>query len=113
MFLQNSGLENIQYNAKGHDTIYPVIISGVISGFVYGICFKNNASTGDIAFLKNLRSCGDKELLIGEIVKLLSDKDYTIVNVEGAASKIEKLVIYALHYKYVIVNKFFDKRCFK
>lgn len=46
LFLQNAGLENIQYNAKGHDTIYPVIISGVISGFVYGICFKNNASTG-------------------------------------------------------------------
>lgn len=44
--LQNSGLEFIQYNAKGHDTIYPVIISGVISGVVYGICFRNNASTG-------------------------------------------------------------------
>lgn len=46
LFLQNSHLDFIQYNAKGHDTIYPVIISGVISGIVYGICFKNNASTG-------------------------------------------------------------------
>lgn len=46
LFLQNSGLEGIQYNADGHDTIYPVIISGVISGVVYGVCFKNNASTG-------------------------------------------------------------------
>lgn len=46
LFLQNAGLEFIQYNAEGHDTIYPVIISGVISGVVYGICFKNNASTG-------------------------------------------------------------------
>ncbi|MBE6762495.1 MAG: YitT family protein [Ruminococcaceae bacterium] len=46
LFLQNVGLDSIQYNAKGHDTIYPVIISGVISGVVYGICFKNNASTG-------------------------------------------------------------------
>lgn len=46
LFLQNAGLEGIQYNAKGHDTIYPVIISGVISGLVYGVCFKNNASTG-------------------------------------------------------------------
>ncbi len=46
LILQNSGLEFIQYNADGHDTIYPVIISGVISGVVYGICFKNSASTG-------------------------------------------------------------------
>ena len=46
LFLQNSELSFIQYNAQGHDTIYPVIISGVISGVVYGTCFKNNASTG-------------------------------------------------------------------
>lgn len=46
LFLQNAGLEFIQYNAQGHDTIYPVIISGVVSGVVYGACFKSNASTG-------------------------------------------------------------------
>lgn len=46
LFLQSSKLSSIQYNAEGHDTIYPVIISGVISGVVYGICFRNNASTG-------------------------------------------------------------------
>lgn len=46
LFLQNSNLTGIQYNAQGHDTIYPVIISGVISGVVYGVCFRNNASTG-------------------------------------------------------------------
>ena len=46
LLLQNSGLELIQYNTQGHDTIYPVIISGAISGFAYGICMKNNASTG-------------------------------------------------------------------
>lgn len=46
LILQNSGLEFIQYNADGHDTIYPVIISGLISGVTYGVCFKNNASTG-------------------------------------------------------------------
>lgn len=44
--LQKIGMEQLQYNANGHDTIYPVILSGVIGGAVYGICFKNNASTG-------------------------------------------------------------------
>lgn len=46
LFLQHSNLTFIQYNALGHDTIYPVILSGVFSGVVYGICFRNNASTG-------------------------------------------------------------------
>lgn len=46
LLLQKSGWDEIQYNAQGHDTIYPVIISGVLSGVVYGICFKNNGSTG-------------------------------------------------------------------
>ena len=44
--LQEIGLDFIQYDAQGHDTIYPVILSGAISGLVYGICFKNDASTG-------------------------------------------------------------------
>lgn len=46
LLLQGSDLSFIQYNALGHDTIYPVILSGVCSGFVYGTCFKNDASTG-------------------------------------------------------------------
>lgn len=46
LLLQNSDLSFIQYVTLGHDTIYPVILSGVLAGFVYGICFKNNASTG-------------------------------------------------------------------
>ena len=46
LYLQKIGLEAFQYDAQGHDTVFPVIISGVISGFVYGICMRNNASTG-------------------------------------------------------------------
>ncbi len=46
LLLQNSNLSFIQYNALGHDTIYPVIISGVLAGVVYGVCFRNNTSTG-------------------------------------------------------------------
>ena len=44
--LQKSNLTFIQYNAQGHDTIYPVILSGVLAGVVYGVCFRSNASTG-------------------------------------------------------------------
>ena len=46
LFLQNLKLDFLQYNAEGHDTIFPAIISGVISGFVSGVCLQNNASTG-------------------------------------------------------------------
>lgn len=46
LYLQKIGLENFQYKANGHDTIYPVVLSGVLSGIVYGICFRNNSSTG-------------------------------------------------------------------
>lgn len=46
LLLQHSDLTFIQYNALGHDTIYPVILSGVFAGVVYGVCFRNNASTG-------------------------------------------------------------------
>jgi len=46
LLIQNIGWDSIQYITEGHDTIYPVVISGVISGVVYGICFKHNSSTG-------------------------------------------------------------------
>ena len=46
LYLQKLGLEAFQYVTEGHDTIYPVILSGVVGGFVYGICFKQGASTG-------------------------------------------------------------------
>lgn len=46
LWLQKSDLLFMQYNALGHDTIYPVILSGVLAGVVYGVCFRNNASTG-------------------------------------------------------------------
>lgn len=46
LLLQSSNLSFIQYNTQGHDTIYPVILSGVIGGVVYGTCFRCNGSTG-------------------------------------------------------------------
>ncbi len=46
LIFQKMGLRQFQYCAYGHNTIYPVILSGMIAGFVYGICFGKNASTG-------------------------------------------------------------------
>lgn len=46
LFMQEIGFTQFQYNANGHDTIYPVLLSGSISGLVYGVCFLVNASTG-------------------------------------------------------------------
>lgn len=46
LWLQKADPDFLQYNALGHDTIFPAIISGVISGFVSGKCLKENASTG-------------------------------------------------------------------
>ncbi|MBE6776923.1 MAG: YitT family protein [Ruminococcaceae bacterium] len=46
LYLQKLGFEDFQYITNGHDTIFPVILSGVISGFVYGVCFRTNSSTG-------------------------------------------------------------------
>ncbi len=46
LYLQKINLSQFQYNAQGHDTIFPVLLSGVISGFVYGMCFRTNSSTG-------------------------------------------------------------------
>ncbi len=51
LYLQNTELNSYIYNAKGHDTIFPAIISGVISGFVCGICFKYNSSSGGMEII--------------------------------------------------------------
>ncbi len=46
LFLQQIEFTFLKYDAQGHNTIFPAIISGVISGFVIGVCLKNGSSTG-------------------------------------------------------------------
>ena len=46
LYLQKHDFSFFQYNAGGHDTIFPCIISGVITGFVSGVCLKLHSSTG-------------------------------------------------------------------
>lgn len=46
-FLQKTEiLARFRYNAGDADTIYPVLISGMIGGFIYGGAFRRNGSTG-------------------------------------------------------------------
>lgn len=46
LYLQKLEFHEFQYVTGGHDTIFPVVLSGVLSGFVYGVCFRTNSSTG-------------------------------------------------------------------
>ncbi len=50
LLLQKLGLEEFQYVAE-NDTIFPVLLSGVISGYVYGVTFRANSSTGGTHFI--------------------------------------------------------------
>lgn len=56
------GLDSFKYITDGHDTIYPVILSGVIGGFVYGVCFKKSASTGGTDIIAKFISARKPEL---------------------------------------------------
>jgi len=62
LFLQRLGLEQFQYNAHGHDTVFPVLLSGVLSGVVYGVCFRQNASTGGTDIVSKYISKKKREL---------------------------------------------------
>ena len=62
LFLQKLGLEQFQYNAHGHDTVFPVLLSGVLSGVVYGVCFRQNASTGGTDIVSKYISKKKREL---------------------------------------------------
>lgn len=62
LYLQKIGLTQFQYNAEGHDTVFPVLLSGVISGFVYGACFRNNSSTGGTDIISKYISIKKPEL---------------------------------------------------
>ncbi len=62
LFLQKLGLEQFQYNSHGHDTIFPVLLSGVLAGLVYGMCFRVNGSTGGTDIISKYISKKKREL---------------------------------------------------
>ena len=46
LLLQIADLSAFQYDAQGVDTVFPALIAGAIGGFVYGLSFRRNSSTG-------------------------------------------------------------------
>ena len=68
LYLQKVGLDNLKYDAQGHDTIFPVIISGVLAGFISGLCFKNSSASGGM------------EMISKFINKLKPDTNFFIVS---------------------------------
>ena len=46
LLLETVDLSRFQYDAQGVDTIYPVLIAGAVGGFIYGIAFRRDSSTG-------------------------------------------------------------------
>lgn len=51
LYLQKIGLDNFKYDANGHDTIFPAIISGVIAGIISGYCFKHFSASGGMEMI--------------------------------------------------------------
>ncbi len=51
LYMQGFDLSFLKYDAQGHDMVFPVIISGIISGWVYGVCFKHNCTSGGLAIV--------------------------------------------------------------
>lgn len=62
LYLQSLPMRRFQYITNGYDTIYPVVLAGVISGFVYGVCFRCNASTGGTDIVSKYISKRNPEL---------------------------------------------------
>ena len=46
LYLQYLGLDSFKYDAGGHDTVFPAIISGVLAGVISGLCFANHSASG-------------------------------------------------------------------
>lgn len=46
IFFNNIDISAFKYNANGQNMIFPVIISGTVSGLIYAVLFQRNSSTG-------------------------------------------------------------------
>lgn len=62
LLLEFIDISRFQYDAQGVDTIYPVLIAGAVGGFVYGLAFRRNSSTGGADIIAKFVSKKDPSL---------------------------------------------------
>lgn len=106
--LQHIDFTGFQYDAGGHDTIYPVIISGTLSGLVYGICARHNASTGGTDIVSKYISTKKPylnffwvTLIINAVVAVVSFFVYAKPNQNGSMSYDYKPVCLCIIYCFI------------
>lgn len=106
--LQKLGLEAFQYDAQGHDTVFPVILSGILSGVVYGCCFRLNSSTGGTDIFSKYISKIKPELnffwvtfVLNAIVAAVSFFVYAKPGEEGSLSYDYKPVCLCIMYCFI------------
>ena len=116
LYLQKLGLKEFQYNAQGHDTIFPAMLSGVISGFVYGVCFRKNASTGGTDIISKYISKKKPELnffwvtfTINCVVATVSFFVYAMPDGEGGMIYDYRPVCLCIMYSFVSGMKFLSE----
>lgn len=108
LYLQKLGLEFLQYNADGQDTIFPAILSGVISGYVYGACFRTNSSAGGTQIISKYISKKKPELnffwvnfVLNAIVAIASLFVYASLDSTGTLSLDYRPVCLCITYCFV------------
>lgn len=108
LYLQKIGLTQFQYNAQGHDTVFPVLLSGVISGFVYGTCFRTNSSTGGTDIISKYISIKKSELnffwvtfILNTIVAIISFFVYAKPDSSGSLIYDYKPVCLCIFYCFI------------
>lgn len=90
LLLEFIDISRFQYDAQGVDTIYPVLIAGAVGGFVYGLAFRRNSSTGGADIIAKFVSKKDPLLnffwinfAINAAIAVLSFFVYAEPNAEG------------------------------
>ncbi len=106
--LQRLGLEAFQYDAQGHDTVFPVILSGILGGVVYGLSFRVNSSTGgtDIVskYISKIRPSLNffwVTFTLNAVVAAVSFFVYATPNTEGSLSYDYKPVCLCIMYCFI------------
>ncbi len=106
--LQQIDFTGFQYDAGGHDTIYPVIISGTLGGLVYGMCARHNASTGGTDIISKYISTKKPylnffwiTLIINAFVAIVSFFIYAKPNQSGSMSYDYKPVCLCIIYCFI------------